>query len=497
MMKIAFQLPLRPALSRVVGNVDYTRQQVELGRIAELLVKSGAERDFIERSVVLYVARAESAGTKVSQALLSRHQARSVTVLRCMILMSILGEDFRGMSRRLAECQLFRHFCELECLGDIRVPSKSALQKYSQWLPEAEMREVVGKLLQAAGEGRTGLELANDVELGRVWLDSTCVKANIHFPVDWVLLRDGVRTLMKATELIRRHGLKSRMEEPGEFLRSMNRLSIEMTQSRRAKDAKRLRKKTLRKMKKLVRVVTEHAQRHRDLLDQEWESTDWTRKQADQVLGRINSVLKLLPKARKQAHERIIGERQVKSSEKLLSLYETEARIIVRGKAGAEVEFGNTLLLAEQENGLLVDWEFHRESAPADSKLLSSSVTRISKLIGKPVKVVTTDRGFDSAENTRLLSDKGIVNNICPKSPRLLAERMTDPQFVAAQKRRGSTEGRIGVFKNVFLGSPLRAKRAHRRALAISWRVLAHNLWVLARLPKAKVAESPPLKAAA
>ncbi len=70
------------------------------------------------------------------------------------------------------------------------------------------MREVIGKLLKAAGEGRKGLELANDVELERVWIDSTCVKTNMHFPVDWVLLRDAVRTLMKATALIRKHGLK-------------------------------------------------------------------------------------------------------------------------------------------------------------------------------------------------------------------------------------------------------------------------------------------------
>jgi replicative DNA helicase len=136
------------------------------------------------------------------------------------------------------------------------------------------MRGVIGKLIQAAGDGCTGLELANDVELERVWLDSTCVKANMHFPVDWVLLRDGVRTLMKATALIRRHGLKSRMDDPAEFLKRMNRLSIEMTQSRRSKDAKRLRKKCLRKMKKLVHVITEHAQRHRELLDREWEKSD-------------------------------------------------------------------------------------------------------------------------------------------------------------------------------------------------------------------------------
>ena len=35
-----------------------------------------------------------------------------------------------------------------------------------------------------------------------MFLDTTCVKANIHFPVDWVLLRDGVKSLMQSVELI-------------------------------------------------------------------------------------------------------------------------------------------------------------------------------------------------------------------------------------------------------------------------------------------------------
>ncbi len=486
MIGITLQLPLRPTLSTVIGNIDYTRFRLELERIGELLVMSRAENEFVERSARQYIAQAVAAGVEVNNGHLSRYRAQSITVLRCMVLMSILEEDFRGMSRRLAECQLFRHFCGLERLGDIRVPSKSTLQEYSQWLPEAEMREVIGKLLRAAGEGRKGLELAKDVELERVWIDSTCVKANMHFPVDWVLLRDAVRTLMKATALIRKHGLKSRMEEPADFLKAMNRLCIEMTQCRRAKDAKRLRKKTLRRMKKLVKVVKSHAERHRELLDKEWENTDWTRKQAEQVLRRIDGIVELLPCAQKQAHERIIGERQIKNSKKVLSLYEREARVIVRGKAGAEVEFGNTLLLAEQENGLLVDWQFCRDSAPADSKLLPSSIERLEKITGKSLKAVTTDRGFDSPDNSTLLKEKGIGNHICPKSPRELQKQMQNPEFAAAQKRRALTEGRIGIFKNVFLGSPMRAKGALHRELAITWRILAHNLWVLARLPKVK-----------
>ena len=480
------QLSFRPELRTVQGNVDYSRFEAELKRIDELLRISVVEGDFIDRSLRIYKTRAAAAGAKVREGDLVRHKRQSLVALRSTILLSLLGESYRGMSRRLAECALFRWFCQIETLGPIRVPSKSTLQEYAQWLPEDEMRELVGTLLRAAHNGEKALHLANDIELERVWLDSTGVKTNIHFPVDWVLLRDAVRTLMKATLLIRKHGLRSRMEDPKKFLREINRLSIQMTQSRRKADAKRQRKRTLRRMKKLVKVVLAHATRHRELLDREWKSTDWTRKQAEQVLRRIDGILEQLPQAQRQAHERIIGERQVKSVDKILSLYERETRVIVRGKMEAEVEFGNTLLLAEQENGLIVDWQLFRESAPADSQLLRTSVERIQQLTEVKVKAAATDRGFDSTENEAFLKESKIYNGMCPRSPSVLKKRRQERRFMLLQKRRGSTEGRIGIFKNVFIGSPMRIKGFARREVGLAWRVLAHNLWVIARLPQAE-----------
>ena len=53
------------------------------------------------------------------------------------------------------------------------------------------------------------LDLEEPLDLNTMFLDTACVKANIHFPVDWVLLRDGVKSLMQSVELIRTHGLKS------------------------------------------------------------------------------------------------------------------------------------------------------------------------------------------------------------------------------------------------------------------------------------------------
>ena len=335
------------------------------------------------------------------------------------------------------------------------------------------------------------------MDLEEYFLDTTCLKANIHFPIDWVLLRDGVRTLMKATTLIRAQGLKGRMEAPEEFLRRINRLSIEMTQQRRQKESKKGRKRVLREMKKLVQTVRAHAQRHRELLDGNWEQTEWTRPQTEQVLGRIDRVLELLPRAQKQAHERIIGGRLVENKEKILSLYESDVHVVVRGKAGADVEFGNTVLIGENRQGLILDFQICKDQAPADSRLLTESLLRVWENLGRKVGAVAGDRGFFSADNNELLNESETFNALCPRQPEQLKTRMKEEKFARMQRRRSQTEARIGILKQGFFGQPMRAKGFANRELALAWGVLTHNLWVLARMRKSKRQKSSPLPKAA
>jgi len=478
---LPFQPTLCPALPVVLGNGDYQAFADRLHRIDQLLIWSGVEKSFVEQCLACYDQQFPAATTKAR----ARHQRHSYRALRCNVLRGLLGEDYRGMSRRLAECPLFRGFCGLEELAAVRVPGKSTLQDYAHWLPVETLRPIIEQLIRAAQQppGASRLELAHALELDTVWLDTTCLKTNLHFPVDWVLLGDAVRTLMKATRLIRAHGLKQRMAAPEGFLKAMNRLSLQMTHARRTPDSQKQRKKILRLMKQQIKVVAGHARRHRALLDQAWAQTDWTRPQAEQVLRRMDGVLTLLPQAQKQAHERIIGERRVANADKVLSLYETDTRVIVRGKAGGEVEFGNTRLLAEQRDGVIVDWQLQRDSAPADARQVAESVARMETAYGSgTLRALGADRGFSSAANQTLLQAKGIYDGICPKPPARLKERMTEAQFVHLQRRRSQTEGRIAIFKNGFLGRPLRAKGFEHRAMAVTWQMLTHNLRVLARL---------------
>jgi IS5 family transposase len=483
---LATQLRMRPALPEVIGNVDYQREKDLLIRIDKILIASGIEKTFVTQSVEKW--KDEEIQGAVSAEMERRRVTLSSVALRCMITMDVLGESYRTMSKRLAECPLFQWFCGLDELGVVKVPAKSSLHRFHAWNDVGTLKDLNRDLLALASghpdeDAIQALELKNAVELDTIWMDSTAVKANIHFPVDWVLLRDGTLTLMLATKLIREHGLKHRMKDPRFFLKQMNVLCMAMSATRRRGDVKRQRKRVLRQMKRLVKTVRNHALKHRDLLDREWEQTDWTRKQVDQILGRMDNVLIQLPKAIEQAHDRIIRGCPPENSEKILSLYEPDVQVIVRGKANAEVEFGNSLLIAEQADGLIVDWDFHKSSAPGDSKQLTPCLERISKNHGEQtVRAVSGDRQFDSAANVRWLEEKNIYNALCPRDPKKLEKKKHAAKFQELQKRRAQTEARIAILKGGFIGDSMRQRGFKNRERSVGWGVLTHNLWVLARL---------------
>jgi hypothetical protein len=241
--------------------------------------------------------------------------------------------------------------------------------------------------------------------------------------------------------------------------------------------------------------VARHARRYREILDEQWAKTEWTRPQAEQVLGRLDNVLDQLPAAREQAWQRIVDEEPVANEDKILSLYESAIRVVVRHKAGAEVEFGNTLLLGESRQGLIMHWELFEKSAPADARLVKRSVESMEENLHIQIKELGGDRGFHSAINEEWLKEQKIYDGICPRDPHQLKERLRSWKFVKLQRRRSQTEGRISIIIHNFLGCPIRGKGFARRQLAVGWGVLTHNLWVLARLPKREVKEKKKVKA--
>ena len=493
---------LSPDLPQVRGNAEYQERVQTLEFLDELLRSSRVESEFVSLCMQGFLSQTEPGATR-SVKELERHQTHSLLALRTMVLKSVLQETYRGLSLQLAQSPLLRQFCLCDSIAVVNVPTKSELQRYAQWLPHAQMRSVIDQLTRAAlsqepGAGQAlGLECA--LELDVLLMDSTCLSANVHFPVDWVLLRDAVRTLMTTIVWVRNHGLKNRMEAPEAFLSRINALCMEMAQAGKAfvADSKNKRKRVLRKMKKVVNAVEGHARAYRQLLDEQWQKTEVSRGRVEAVLRRMDNILQQLPAAKKQAHERIIAERPVANAEKILSFYDADIHVMVRGKASGEVEFGNALLLCEQSDGLIVDYELTRAAPKADVKCLQESIARVGALGCGPAFAVVADRGFESKGNREFLAKHDLFNGLCPRDPKELQRRRGEEIFAACQKRRAQTEGRVAILKNVFIGERCRAKGFANRQAQVDWAVLTHNLRLLARIRQRQQAAQAEREAAA
>ncbi len=476
MKNIAIQCLLRPALTVVDRCLDYDNFRATIDRIDRLLIDSEVESQAIELALEGWPP----------MGLKARRQRASFAIkaLRMDTLGRLLGGiSFRHLSRALGSSDLLADFCRVRQIDGIRGISKSTLERASKFFSEEQLRALHRTLTEVVGDALLGRQVGLDkpIDTTICLIDGTCLEANIHWPTDWVLLKDVAGTLLKAIRLIReKAGLRHRMPiEPEPLAR-------QMTHSRRRKDSARQRKGILRQMKKLLKRIGEHARSHRELLQACWEQSDYSEKQVQQILARMERMSEQIPVVIKQAHERIIGGRQVKNAEKVLSVYELDGQVIVRGKAGQEVEFGNTLFLGESVEGYLLDWKLYGSRTPSENEQMQESLQRQNRFnLEEPIAAMCADRGFASQRARRQLAQEGIYDALCPRDPKQLKKRMEEPLFRQLQKRRASTEGRIGgigVLKNRWQAGRLRSKGFANRSISVAWSVLSHNLWKVAKM---------------
>ena len=447
-------------------------------RIDRVLIDSSLEREAIVKALEGW----DEAGGKDRE----RRALRAIKALRVEVVRHLLGGiSFRCLSQELGRSELLANFCRVREVDGIRKISKSSLERDSKFFDEAYLRQLHARMTEVVGNaehcGEAGLE--KPIDTRECLIDATCLEANIHWPVDWVLLKDVGATLLKAISLIRQAGMKQRMPQGAKGLaREMNKRCLEMTHARRRREAGKARKGILRRMKLLLKKIEGHALRHRDLLEAMWMQSDYTEKKASRIIERMDGMLEQIPQVMKQAHERIIGGRQAKNEEKILSAYEPEIDVIVRGKADREVEFGNTLYLCESAEGYLLDWKLYGGQAPSELKQLWESLERQKGFaLEEKIEAISGDRGYASKAASKRLQAEGIFDALTPRNPQELKERMEEPRFVRLQRRRGSTEGRIGVLKNRWHGGKIRSKGFDNRNLSVAWSVLSHNLWKIAQ----------------
>lgn len=474
------------------GSLDYRQERALLIEMDAMILASGLEELFIHYFLDLaYVDKTIALlGTGQSPRLTAAERqgihTDAVMALRMSLLRKHLGLSLRKFSLALSHSDLYRWFCGINRFTLPSIPGKSKIGDLENSLPPHLVDEAERRLFGALQDASAPM-LYEPLDFSQAYFDCTCMDVNIHYPIDWLLLRDATRTLMKAVFRIRKVGLMCRMPyDPSMFISKMNGLCMQMTHAKRKKGASKIRKAIFRKMKKLIKRVCGHAMSHLEQLEARWQSTTLSHGQVQQIIQNITGVTQQLAQGIQQAHERIIGERQVASKDKILSLYEGQVHVIVRRKAGAETEFGNTLYLAEQSDGVIIDWHLFSEQAPADSRMLKQSHQRIEERLDVKVKLMAGDRGFDSKDNRHYMENNDIFNAVCPRDPHVLVERLKEETFKQSQKRRSQTEARISILSHGFCGSPMKVKGFDHRLLHMGLSILTHNLWVLARLKMAQ-----------
>jgi transposase, IS5 family len=106
-----------------------------------------------------------------------------------------------------------------------------------------------------------------------------------------------------------------------------------------------------------------------------------------------------------QARMRIRGKTTI--PDRLVSIYDPEARPIRRGKLSAKTEFGYTVLLTETEDRVITHYEVHGGN-PEDGGLLGAGVAGHTQTVPRIPDVVATDRGFGTKANEELLRKTGV-----------------------------------------------------------------------------------------
>lgn len=486
---------IQPELCRPISNFRLPkvvlRQEQKLLELDELIKKSQLDLEFLnhcQSEPSLQIHRPQTILFHLKLILLQRLYPRSDRDFEILVSRNEVMHRFLGISR-LDDCS-------------VRPPSRSTICRAREMFPA----ELIEKFNQRITELALQLQLS-DVSVCEqeepkieVWTDTTAIEPNAHYPVDWILLADAVRSFVRKIRTIRKSGLAPLriMSAAKKWQSKMNHLAIAFRSIQRKKASQQKEKeikKCFREILNLTRLAKRGMLNVRDHLDKNRATTRWSEARVEKVLGAVDNLLSNLQDAEKQAVERILKGEQTPNDEKLLSLYEEDIRVIHRGKAGKSIEYGNSLRVSENQHGLIVDWSYYQEKAPNDSKQLPEVLASVSRNYG-PVSAICADRQFDSPENRALLAEREIINAVCPRSVPAMKEILKDKDIRSRLKRRASTEALIATIKNVYLKGKIRAKGFSSQLRLIGQAILTHNLKKLLSFTLSKRAKIPILQAA-
>jgi IS5 family transposase len=382
------------------------------------------------------------------------------TVLRCALLKQQRQLSYEELAFHLEDSASFRAFARLPLAWS---PKKSVLHQTISALRPRTWEAVNQALLVSAQQEK--LESGATVRI-----DSTVSAALMHQPSDSTLLWDAVRVM---TRLLRRAGRLP--EAPAARWRDRRRLA-----KKRARAIDYSRGKT--KKRALYRELIAAVQATRAELQTVAEGlAETVGMAAERWRAGVNHYLPLIARIIDQSERRVLRGEAVPASEKLVSLFEPHADIIVKG--GREVQYGHKLNLATGKSGLILDVVVEAGN-PADAERFLPMLDRQIARRGAPPRQTAADGGYASRDNLKQAKARGVQDVAFHKKCGIAVADMVKSQWVYRRLRnfRAGIEAGISVFKRAYGGARCTWRGLDHFKTYIWSAVVAHNLMLFARL---------------
>ena len=270
-----------------------------------------------------------------------------------------------------------------------------------------------------------------------VRLDSTVAAALMHEPSDSSLLWDGVRVLvrlLKAADALA-GGLKWRNHRRAAKKRAR---AIEYARDR----LKRV--QHYRQLIKLTRATLAYADQTATQL---WRAADPVAAALWQA--EFRHYRPLIERIVAQTERRVLHGEAVGANEKIVSLFEPHADIIIKG--GREVQYGHKLNLTAGRTGLILDLVIEAGN-PADSERFLPMLKRHIAFYGQAPRQTAADGGFASRDNLAQAKALGVHDAAFHKKAGLRIMDMVKSNWVYRKLRnfRAGIESDISCLKRAY-----------------------------------------------
>jgi len=351
-------------------------------------------------------------------------------VIRAAIIKQMEGYSYEELAFHLSDSVCFRAFCRIGFAD--KGFQKSALCKNIKAITP-ETWESINRVLVAYGQDK-------NIERGKqTRIDSTVVSSNIHDPTDSSLLWDSVRVLTRMLFQIRERFGDLKIPFADHSRRAKRRM-LGVMNARNEKD----RKVHYQDLLKMAHDTVGYATVAASMLERHP-----LREMSLGIVEELREVILLTEKVINQATRRVINGESVPASEKIVSIFEPHADIIVKDRR--ETYYGHKICLSGGQSNLITDCLI-LDGNPADTELTGKMLDRHKEIYGHyPIKAAL-DGGFASKENLKSAKGKGI-KDVCFAKKRGIKEKdMCRSSWVYKQLRRfrAGIESGISWLKRCF-----------------------------------------------